>query len=159
MYAPLHCHTAIGSIKDSILKIDDFVKKAKSLGLTHIAMTDHGSMAALVEFHEKCVEKGITGIIGMEAYVVPDKTEKDRSNWHLVLLAKNKEGVKNLIRIHNDAQLNGMYYKPRTDYTTLAKYGKSIIALSACVGGEISQMILAGMKEGIEPESVDAEGC
>lgn len=156
MYAPLHCHTAIGSIKDSILKIDDFVKKAKSLGLTHIAMTDHGSMAALVEFHEKCVEKGITGIIGMEAYVVPDKTEKDRSNWHLVLLAKNKEGVKNLIRIHNDAQLNGMYYKPRTDYTTLAKYGKSIIALSACVGGEIPQMILAGMKEGIEPQEQKA---
>ncbi len=158
MYAPLHCHTAIGSIKDSILKIDDFVKKAKSLGLTHIAMTDHGSMAALVEFHEKCMEEGITGIIGMEAYVVPDRTIRHKeTRWHLVLLAKNKEGVKNLIRIHNDARLHGMYCdKARTDYSVLEKYGKGIIALSACVGGEIPQCILHGLEEGTEPQEQKA---
>lgn len=148
MYAVLHAHTAKGSVGDSILKIDDYVEKAKSLGLTHIAMTDHGSMASMVEFHEACKKAGITGIIGMEAYVVPDRTLKDNSleskcNWHLVLLAKNAEGVKNLLRIHNDAQINGFYRKARTDYSMLEKYGKNIIALSACVGGEIPQHILA----------------
>lgn len=146
MYAVLHAHTAKGSVGDSILKIDDYVEKAKSLGLTHIAMTDHGSMASMVEFHEACKKAGITGIIGMEAYVVPDRMLKDKSpeskcNWHLVLLAKNVEGVKNLLRIHNDAQINGMHYKPRTDYSMLEKYGKNIIALSGCVGGEIPQHI------------------
>lgn len=147
MYSVLHAHTAKGSVGDSILKIEDYVEKAKSLGLTHIAMTDHGSMASMVEFHEACKKAGITGIIGMEAYVVPDRTLKDSSpeskcNWHLVLLAKNAEGVKNLLRIHNDAQINGFYYKARTDYSMLEKYGKNIIALSACVGGEIPKRIL-----------------
>ena len=100
----------------------------------------------MVEFHETCKKAGITGIIGMEAYVVPDRMLKDKSpeskcNWHLVLLAKNAEGVKNLLRIHNDAQINGMHYKPRTDYSMLEEYGKNIIALSGCVGGEIPQHI------------------
>lgn len=147
MYAVLHAHTAKGSVGDSILKIDDYVAKAKALGITHIAMTDHGSMASMVEFHEACKKAGITGIIGMEAYVVPDRTLKDNSeaskyDWHLILLAKNAEGVKNLLRIHNDAQINGFYYKARTDYSMLKKYGKNLIALSACVGGEIPQRLM-----------------
>lgn len=153
LYAVLHAHTAKGSVGDSILKIDDYVRKAQELGITHIAMTDHGSMASMVEFHEACKKAGITGIIGMEAYVVPDRTLKDNSetskcNWHLILLAKNAEGVKNLLRIHNDAQINGFYYKARTDYSMLKKYGKNLIALSACVGGEIPQLILQGNARG-----------
>ena len=144
IYAPLHVHTTTGSIGDSVLKIDDYIAKAKRLGLTHIAITDHGSMAAMVEFHEKCKEASIVGIIGMEAYVVKDRVVKDKDEVksHLVLLAKNKEGVKNLLRIHNDAQLNGFYSKPRTDISMLKKYGKGVIALSACIAGEIPHAIL-----------------
>lgn len=147
MYSVLHAHTAKGSVGDSILKIEDYVEQAQKLGITSIAMTDHGSMASMVEFHEACKEAGIKGIIGMEVYVVPDRMLKENSdeskcNWHLILLAKNKDGVKNLLRIHNDAQINGFYYKPRTDYSMLEKYGKNIIALSACVGGEVPQCIL-----------------
>ena len=148
MYAVLHAHTAKGSVGDSILKIDDYVKKAKSLGITHIAMTDHGSMASMVEFHEACKKEGITGIIGMEAYVTKNRLSheknEDNSYYHLVLLAKNADGVKNLLRIHNDAQINGFYYKPRTDLSMLKKYGKGIIALSACVAGAVPQAILSG---------------
>lgn len=146
-YAVLHAHTTNGSVGDSVLKVKDYIKKAKALGITHIAITDHGSLGAMVEFHEECLAAGITGIIGMEAYVVPDRTVHDKDNRfeysHLVLLAKNADGVKNLIRIHNDAQINGFYYKPRTDLSMLKKYGKNIIALSACVGGDIPQAILA----------------
>lgn len=129
-----------------MLKINDYIAKAKKLGLTHIAITDHGSMAATFEFHEKCKEASIVGIIGMEAYIVSDRMNKVpehlHDDWHLLLLAKNKEGVKNLIRIHNDAQINGFYGKPKTDISVLKKYGKNIIATSACVGGEIPQAIL-----------------
>ena len=149
MYAVLHAHTDKGSVGDSVLKIRDYVTKAKQMGLTHIAITDHGSMASMVEFHEECKKAGITGIIGMEAYVVPDrlkksKEEKRGGQWHLVLLAKNRQGVKDLLRIHNDAQINGYYYVARTDLTMLKQYGKNMIALSACVGGEIPQHILHG---------------
>lgn len=154
LYAILHAHTAKGSVGDSTLNVKDYIAKAKSLGLTHIAMTDHGSMASIVEFHEECEKAGIIGIIGMEAYIVSDRTLKDgsdasRYNWHLILLAKDKEGVKNLLRIHNDAQINGFYYKPRTDYSVIKKYGKGIIALSACVGGEIPKAILRKDKNAI----------
>lgn len=134
-----------------MLKIDDYIAKAKNFGLTHIAITDHGSMAAMFEFHEKCKKASITGIIGMEAYIVADRLDKTsehlHDDWHLLLLAKNKEGVKNLIRIHNDAQINGFYGKPKTDISVLRKYGKGIIATSACIGGEIPQAILNQDKE------------
>lgn len=143
----LHAHTSKGSVGDSVLDIQSYIDKAKSLGLDHIAITDHGSMASMVEFHELCKKASITGIIGMEAYVVDDrhnKTAEERYNYaHLVLLAKNAEGVRNLLRIHNDAQTTGFYGRPRTDVSVLEKYGKNIIALSACVGGDIPKDILA----------------
>lgn len=145
-YAVLHAHTANGSVGDSVLKVSDYVKKAKQLGLTHIAITDHGSMASMAEFHETCKETSITGIIGMEVYVAEDRLNKTPEHqyeaFHLVLLAKNKEGVKNLLRIHNDAHINGFYRFPKTDLSVLQKYGNNIIALSACVGGKIAKQIL-----------------
>ena len=145
-YAVLHAHTATGSVGDSVLKVNDYVNKAKKLGLTHIAVTDHGSMASMAEFHEACEKASITGIIGMEAYVADNRLDKTPEHqyeaFHLVLLAKNKNGVKNLLRIHNDAQITGFYRFPKTDISVLKKYGRDIIALSACVGGKIPKQLL-----------------
>ena len=147
-YYPLHVHTAVGSVGDSVLKISEYVEKAKEYGLDALAITDHGSLSAMYEFYDACMAAGIKPIIGMEAYVTDDNTIRDASHgpgtsYHLVLLAKNAEGLRNLIAIHNNAATDGFYYKPRTDWDHLAEHGKGIIALSACVAGEIPQAILA----------------
>lgn len=146
-YIPLHAHLAKGSIGDSILRLKDYVKRAKEYGLDAIAVTDHGSMSAIYTFYDACIEEGIKPIIGMEAYTCEDNTVKDNEHknyYHLIMLAKNDAGLKNLLRIHNDAADDGFYYKPRTDYAHMKKYGKGIIATSACVGGEIPAAILNG---------------
>ncbi len=142
-YAPLHVHFTNGSVGDSVLRVEDFVKKCKEFGITHAAMTDHGSMSAMIDFHDVTEKYQLTPIYGMEAYVVNNML--DRTTYktsHLVLLAKDKYGVKNLLRIHNYAQLKGFYYKPRTDINYLLKYSSGLIGLSACVAGEIPQAIL-----------------
>ena len=147
MFIPLHAHSANGSLKDSVLNIDDYIKKAKDLGLTHIALTDHGSMSAMLEFYSKCKTADIIPIIGLEAYICDDMTLKDKEHRgynHLVLLAKNQTGLRHIIEIHNKAQLEGMYYKPRIDLNAIRSIGgEGIIALSACVAGAIPQAILA----------------
>lgn len=148
MYYPLHVHTAIGSVGDSILKIKEYVSLAKEYGLDRLAITDHGSMSAIYSFAEECKKQDITPVIGMEAYEVEDADRKDSeerfSYNHLVLLARTDEGFRNLLRIHNDAQIRGFYYKPRTDRQALKRWGSGIIALSACVKGSIPQAILSG---------------
>lgn len=147
MFIPLHAHSANGSLKDSVLNIGDYIKKAKDLGLTHIALTDHGSMSAVIEFYVKCKAADIIPIIGLEAYICDDMTLKDKDHRrynHVVLLAKNQIGLRHIIEIHNKAQIDGMYYKPRIDMNAIKKIGgEGIIALSACVAGEIPQAILA----------------
>lgn len=140
-YFSLHVHS-IKSINDSILKIDDYIKKAKELGLHSLSLTNHGTMSDVFEFYKKCKKENIKPIIGCEVYVVDDRLEKTRGYAHLVLIAINKKGFENLIAIHNDAQIIGKYYKPRTDLSFLSKHGEGIIALSACVGGELPKMIL-----------------
>ena len=145
MYIPLHAHDCAGSIGDSILQIKDYVKKAKELGLPAIGLTNHGSMASTFEFYEECVKNNIKPIIGLEVYWSKDRLlmePENKKTYHLILLAKNETGLKNLIKINNDAAVDGFYYKPRTDDTVLKKYNEGIIALSACVGGEIPQLIL-----------------
>lgn len=144
MYIPLHVHTSRGSIGDSILKIKEYVKKAKEMGLTHIAVTNHGSMADMYQFYYECINNDITPIIGCEVYVANHKEEKIKGEKyrHLVLIAKNEVGLKNLLFITSDANLRGMYYKPRTDLETIEKYSEGLICLSACLGGDIPQNIL-----------------
>lgn len=145
MYIPLHVHDCTGSIGDSILQVKDYVKKAKELGLSAIALTNHGSMATNFEFYEECRANNIKPIIGLEAYWCKnrlDSTPENKKSHHLVLLAKNKTGLKNLIEINNDANINGFYYKPRTDDSVLKQHSEGVIALSACVGGEIPSLIL-----------------
>lgn len=144
MYYPLHVHTALGSICDSTLQISDYVKRAKEIGLKSLAITDHGSLAAMFTFIDECNANDIKPIIGMEAYEVIDVNEKVKRYNHLILLAKNDNGLKNLLQIHNDAQLRGFYYKPRTDRAALERWGKDIIALSACTSGSIPSAIIEG---------------
>ena len=145
MYYPLHTHTALGSIGDATLKIEEYVQRAVDLGLDKIAITDHGSLSAVFTFIEECVKKDIRPIVGMEAYEVPDANVKDARKYnHLILLAKTEEGFHNLLKIHNDAQTRGFYYKPRTDIRALERWGTGILATSACVAGSIPQAILTG---------------
>lgn len=147
MYNSLHNHFEKGSPGDSILKVKDGVETAKKLGMTALAITDHGSMAQVVEFYKHCVKNNIKPILGMEAYEVQDRTERVQGYNHLVLLARNHDGYKDLLKIAEDFQKNGFYYKPRTDLSVLKKYGKNIIATSACIQGHIPQMLKALIEE------------
>lgn len=153
MYISLHTHYAKGSIGDSILKTEEAIRKAKALGMTALAITDHGSMANVIEFYKECNDKGIKPLIGLEAYEAFDRTEKVKGYFHTLLLAKNKQGYKDLLHISADSQFNGYYYKPRTDMEVFKEYGSNIICLSACLGGRIPRMIMDIVKtsnEGID---------
>jgi DNA polymerase-3 subunit alpha len=144
MYCPLHAHDTFGSIGDSILKIKEYVKKASSLGMTSLALTNHGSMSTFVSFYEECKKNNINPIIGCEVYFADDRLikEKDKKqSYHLVLLAKNYNGLKNIIKIHNDAHKNGFYYKPRTDLSVLRKYNQDVICLTGCLASPIKKAL------------------
>lgn len=153
-YAITHLHTAYGSIGDSILKIKDLVEKAKKLNIPAIAITNHGSMADMYDFYFECVKNNIKPIIGCEIYTVQDRTLKEKENKatnHLILLAKNEIGLKNLLTICADAELVGKYYRPRTDYNFLEEIDTTgIIATTACVGSEVNQLILDNKLEEAE---------
>ncbi len=144
-YIPLHVHTCTGSVGDSVLRIKDYVKRAKELDLKSIAITDHGSMSSIYAFYNECKKNDIKPIIGCEIYECENRFKKDKENKkynHLVLLCKNNEGLSNLIKIVNESYLNGFYYKPRTDMDFVKLHSKGLIALSACVGGKIPELIL-----------------
>lgn len=149
-YLSLHLHT-VKSMNDSILKIDDYIEKAKKLNLKALSITNHGVMTDVFEFYSKCKENEIKPILGCEVYVSEDRLKQSKEArydyCHLVLLAVNKTGFRNLLLIHNDAQINGFYCKPRTDINMLREHGEGIIALSACVGGYIPQLILKATNE------------
>ena len=143
-YAVLHAHDTYGSIGDSILYIKDYVKTAKELGIRHLAITNHGSLSTFVEFYETCIANEIHPIIGCEFYYINDITVKDKTEKrnHLILLAKNETGLKNLIRLHNIATDTGFYYKPRIDFATLEENADGLICLTACIAGHIPRAIL-----------------
>ena len=141
----LHTHSEY-SLLDGLAKISDLVAKAKEYGMNALALTDHGAMYGAFKFYLTCREAGIKPIIGMEAYQAArsrfDKQPQiDRDQYHLVLLAKNKTGYKNLIKLTTLAHLEGFYYKPRIDYELLRKYSEGLICLSGCMEGEISQLL------------------
>ena len=143
----LHGHS-IYSVGDSIATISKIVAAAKAEGHTAIALTDHGYMYSMVKFVQECEKHKIKPIIGLEAYYVPDRSLDPTSRFHLVLLAKNEEGLKNIYRIASDAGMNLIASRakeyPRTEDATLQKYGKGVIALSACLGGLIPKLIVQG---------------
>jgi DNA polymerase-3 subunit alpha len=140
----LHVHSHY-SLLDGLGKIDDILDRAKELKMDSIALTDHGVMYGAVEFYKKAKEKGIKPIIGCETYLAANGMENKRSKiddlrYHLVLLAKNETGYKNLIKLISLAHIKGYYYKPRIDKELLKKHAKGLIATSACMAGEIPQI-------------------
>lgn len=142
----LHVHTEF-SLLDGACRITELVKKAKELNMDAIAITDHGSMYGVVEFFKRAKKEGIKPILGFEAYVAERKmtdkdSQKDKNQYHLVLLAENQEGYNNIIKICSEGFVDGFYYKPRIDYDVLKKYNKGVIALSACLAGEVQSHIL-----------------
>jgi DNA polymerase III subunit alpha len=147
-FTHLHVHTQF-SLLDGLAKIPALVAKAKSSGMNALAITDHGNMFGVKDFYEDCKKAGIKPILGCEAYVARRSCEEkddasDRSGDHLILLAKNKTGYHNLVRLISYGYTKGFYYKPRIDKNLLRKYHEGVIASSACLGGEIPRAIEAG---------------
>ena len=147
-FVHLHLHTEC-SLLDGASKIPDVITRVKSIGQRACAITDHGVMYGVVDFYNEAKKQGIKPILGCEVYTaarrMEDKSyEIDSSYGHLVLLAENNEGYQNLVKIVSIAQLEGFYYKPRVDFDLLRKYSKGIIALSACMSGDIPRAILNG---------------
>ncbi|MEK7140179.1 MAG: DNA polymerase III subunit alpha, partial [Patescibacteria group bacterium] len=144
----LHTHSHY-SLLDGLSKLEDLVELAKKFGMPAMAITDHGSMYGAIEFYKLAKKAGIKPIIGVEAYMTAG-SRKDRTAeaggskryYHLTLLAKNMQGYKNLIRLVTLANLEGYYYKPRMDKEILTQYSDGLIALSGCLGGELSQAVL-----------------
>ncbi|MCR5331733.1 MAG: DNA polymerase III subunit alpha [Lachnospiraceae bacterium] len=148
-FTHLHVHTGY-SLLDGSGKIPEMVARARELGMDSLAITDHGAMYGAIEFYKACKKEGIRPIIGCEVYVAPGKcTEKEKSvsderYRHMVLLAESNEGYQNLIKIVSKGFTEGFYYKPRVDDEILERYHKGIIALSACLAGEIPHYLVQG---------------
>jgi DNA polymerase-3 subunit alpha len=151
-FVHLHNHTEF-SFLDGAIRIKDMVAKAVEFGMPALAITDHGGMFGVIEFYERCVAAGIKPVIGFEAYVAPgsrlDKStlKDERSNYHLILLARNNTGYKNLMRLSTIGYTQGFYYKPRIDMEVLRQYSEGIIATTACVAGEVPRLILDGKRD------------
>ena len=144
-FAHLHVHTAY-SLLDGSIKIKNLINKVAELNMPAVAITDHGAMYGAIEFYKAAVERGIKPIIGCEVYVAPhSRNQKEtKKEYHLVLLAQNKKGYENLTKLVSIAYLEGFYYKPRVDKEVLAAHSEGLIALSACLAGEIPALILQG---------------
>ena len=148
MFTHLHVHSEY-SLLDGMCRIKDLPKRAKELGQTAIALTDHGVMYGAVDFFKACRDEGIKAIIGCEVYTTKNRLDKnggrgENETNHLILLCRNEEGYNNLIQIVSEGFVDGFYYRPRVDIDVLKKYKGGIIALSACLAGEIPKAVLSG---------------
>ncbi len=139
----LHLHTEY-SLLDGLARISKLIDIVKERGWSAVAITDHGNMFGTLKMYEKCIEEGVKPIIGCEFYICHDRFNKTNreDTGHLILLAKNNTGYKNLLKLNSIAYREGYYYKPRIDYKTLEKYNEGLICLSACLAGHIPQFIL-----------------
>lgn len=151
-FTHLHVHTEY-SLLDGSSKIKEITARAKELGMDSLAITDHGVMYGVIDFYKAAREAGIKPILGCEVYVAPgsrfDKQpgESEERYYHLVLLAENNKGYKNLMKIVSRGFTEGFYYKPRVDYEILEQFHEGIIALSACLAGEVQRYLARGMYE------------
>lgn len=153
-FTHLHVHTEY-SLLDGACRIKPLVARAKELGCDALAITDHGAMYGVVEFYKECKAQGIKPIIGCEVYVAPrSMTDKegraDKDYAHLILLVQNAQGYQNLIRLVSEGFTRGFYYKPRIDYDLLSRFSEGLICTSACIGGDIPQLLLGGDWDGAE---------
>ena len=150
-FVHLHVHSEF-SLLDGAVRLKDLVAQAKEFGMPAVAVTDHGTMYNCIDFYQKAIAGGVKPIFGCEVYVAPqsrfDKTvRKDESNRHLTLLAENIAGYRNLMNLVSRAYLDGFYYRPRVDMELLKANHEGLIALSGCLGGELSKLIMAGYIE------------
>ncbi|HMS50615.1 MAG TPA: DNA polymerase III subunit alpha [Candidatus Saccharibacteria bacterium] len=150
-FVHLHNHTQY-SLLDGLTKLPALIEYVKESGMTSVAMTDHGTMSGAIEFYKAANAQGVKPIIGMETYVSPrqhtDKDpSKDKTPYHLIVLAMNNTGYENLMRLSTIANLQGFYYKPRVDHDLLEKYNEGLIVLSGCIGGEVGDRLRQGQYE------------
>jgi DNA polymerase-3 subunit alpha len=151
-FTHLHVHTQF-SLLDGAARIHDLVERAKALGQTSLAITDHGVMYGVIDFYKACKKEDIKPIIGIETYVAPRSMRdregsQDREYAHLILLCKNETGYRNLMALSSEAFLQGFYYRPRIDYELLEQHAEGLVCLSACLAGDIPQALLANDYEG-----------
>ncbi|HSX30044.1 MAG TPA: DNA polymerase III subunit alpha [Candidatus Saccharimonadales bacterium] len=147
-YVHLHNHTQY-SLLDGLTKVPELVSYVKEQGMVAVAQTDHGTLSGNIDFYKAATAEGIKPILGMETYVaartIHDKEAgKDKVYYHLILLAMNETGYKNLMQLSTIANLDGVYYKPRVDHVLLEKYNEGLIVLSGCIGGEVGDAIRQG---------------
>jgi len=152
-FVHLHNHSHY-SLLDGATRIDELVAASKEMGMPAVALTDHGNMFGVIEFYNTASKAGIKPIIGFEAYIAPG-SRKDRTNrgageaaYHIVLLARDMQGYRNLLKLSSIAYLEGFYYKPRIDKEVLAEFHEGIICTTACLAGEIPQLLLQGNEAG-----------
>ncbi len=144
-YVHLHNHTQY-SLLDGLTKVPALINYVKQNDMVAVAQTDHGTMSGAIEFYKTATAEGVKPIIGMETYVAArthlDKDPgKDKPNFHLILLAMNNEGYRNLMALSTTANLDGYYYKPRIDHELLKKHNAGLIVLSGCIGGEVGDAL------------------
>ncbi len=148
-FTHLHLHTEY-SLLDGACRIPALAERLKALGMNACAVTDHGVLYGAIDFYTAMKDAGIKPIIGMEAYVCRDRTDKTtagRENSHLILLCENNTGYQNLMYLSSEAFVTGYYYKPRMDYNLIREHHEGLIALSACVSGDLPKMLLNGQEE------------
>ncbi|MBI4434838.1 PHP domain-containing protein, partial [Candidatus Uhrbacteria bacterium] len=154
-FVHLHVHSHY-SLLDGLTRIDELVAAAKADRQPALALTDHGTLYGAIEFYKACKKAGVKPIVGMEAYLAPrrrtdrEKQVDERAYSHLILLAKNRTGYQNLLQLTTKAHLEGFYYKPRIDWELLEQHGDGLIALTACLGGEIPRRIIEGNTDAVE---------
>ena len=148
-FTHLHVHTEY-SLLDGSCKIKELIKTAKSMGMQHLAITDHGVMYGVIEFYKTALAEGIHPIIGCEVYVAPDSRfdrepgESDERYHHLILLAENNTGYRNLVKLVSKGFTDGYYYRPRIDKELLQEYHEGLICLSACLAGSLPRLLARG---------------
>lgn len=157
-FTHLHVHTEY-SLLDGAARIKDLVAQARELGMKHLAITDHGVMFGVIDFYRECISQGIHPVIGCEVYTAARRLEdkdqdKDKYQGHLVLLAKNNEGYQNLMKIVSTGFTKGFYYKPRIDKEVLRAHSDGIIALSACLAGDVQRRLTNRDFEGAKKEAL-----
>lgn len=163
-FAHLHVHTEY-SLLDGSNKINEYVARVKELGMTAAAITDHGVMFGVIDFYKAAQKAGINPILGCEVYVAPnsrfdrESTHGEDRYYHLVLLAENNQGYQNLMKIVSKGFVEGYYYKPRVDMEILETYHEGIIALSACLAGEVQRYLVRGMFEEAKEIAYKYETC